>query len=212
MLKIKKDSALRFNFSTGVDDALVTDKQLYVRNPSGAETIVEETEIVLEDSVTGEYYVDFATGFFSTAGQWKLWSYITTSSGSYSGETITLIVESTGEGIVSREFVKEWIGITDTSLDTQIDKLIPLVERTYLDVRNCPFKTDVEGNILYPEGSDITAAEMIGYKLQTSYGKKLSRDVQSEKVGSYSVSYGDRLIKGFPVSIMSEIKTYVRGA
>jgi len=110
--------------------------------------------------------------------------------------------------IVDRSTVKLLLGITDTLSDRKIDSLIPLVEQNYLDIRKAPW--DVKnGEIVYPIGSDITAAEMIGYKLAA----KSNPDLQSETIGSYSYSKSSSSkFMGYPIDIVGAIKKYIVGA
>lgn len=108
--------------------------------------------------------------------------------------------------------VKSYLGIADTSKDVQITALIPYVEQVYLDIRNAPWELNDQGAIVYPSGSDVTAADMIGYKLTHTYTGSDS-DLQSETIGSYSYSKdtGSARFKGFPSNIVSSIKKYIRG-
>lgn len=104
--------------------------------------------------------------------------------------------------------VKTYLGITDTLSDSKISALIPLVEQDYLDIRNCEWAT-IEGVSVYPIGSDVTAAEMIQYKLETD---KPDADLQSETIGSYSYSrLTSARYKGYPSDIVASIKKYIRG-
>ena len=114
--------------------------------------------------------------------------------------------------ITTLQDVKDYLCITDTSQDAKIEALIPYVEQVYLDIRNAPWDVDNMGDIVYPIGSNITAAEMIGFKLQQSKDSDF-RIVSGESLGSYSVSYSDTgsTWKGFPASITSSIKKYIRG-
>lgn len=115
--------------------------------------------------------------------------------------------------IVTTQFVKDYLGITTSVYDTKIDVLIPLVEQTYLDIRNVPFSLDGT-TIVYPIGSDVTASEMIGFKINNSNLKTLGQIKQSESIDAYSVSFGDSLaggISGYPKTIVSQIKRYCDG-
>jgi hypothetical protein len=121
--------------------------------------------------------------------------------------------------ITTLDEVKAFLGINDTSYDVQIEALIPLVEESYLMIRNAPFEKDVNGDNVYPIGSNITSSEMIGYKLSTtanqsftstSYGKVVS----SESLDSHSISYesgSGKFLGGYPKSIVSAIKVYING-
>ncbi len=99
--------------------------------------------------------------------------------------------------------VKAVLGITDSSKDSQISAMIPLVEARYLALRNKAF--DVVNSVtVYPTGAELTAIKMISYDLKNNnnYG------ITSESLGDYSVSY-EEVLSGYPKSIISEIKKYI---
>lgn len=100
--------------------------------------------------------------------------------------------------------VKTVLGITGTSKDAQITALIPLVESDYLNIRNKAFDV-VNGVIVYPAGSEMTAIKMIDWQMNNakSYGKK------SESLGDYSVSYEDAKISEYPLALTNVIRKYV---
>lgn len=115
--------------------------------------------------------------------------------------------------ITTLSTVKAVLGITDTSKDTLINLYIPLVEQQYLDIRNAPWDKDPDDpdTIVYPIGADITASEMIGYKLST--GKTGGKEVASESIDSYSVSFTTgSTTGGYPRTITSAIKKFINGA
>lgn len=99
--------------------------------------------------------------------------------------------------------VKAVLGITDSSKDTQISAMIPLVESTYLSIRNKAFDT-VNSVIVYPSGAENTAIKMISYDLKNNNNIGLS----SESLGDYSVSYLENS-QGYPAAIQSEIVRFV---
>lgn len=201
MIKIYKDSSFRFNFEIGVDGTDLT-VELKYRLPSGVETNVTPE---ITDATAGEYYYDF-TDEFTTIGTVQLWSIVTNGDNIFIGDAPTIVIEGIGSTIVSREFVKQWLGYTDDTYDFKIDNLIPLIEQTYLDIRNAPWDTDDESNIKYPIGSDITATNMIEYNIN----KVSSNSMKSEHIGSYS--YTIQEVSGsYPTTITSPIKKYIRG-
>lgn len=211
MYIIYKDQDFRYNFTTGT--SVPATVQLKLRSPSGIEYIVDA---LTEDESLGKYYYDF-TDEIDEIGQWNLWSYITIDTNTYPGDAPSIIVQDEGQTIVSREFVKNWLSITDTSKDFKIDALIPVVESDYLRIRNCAWETDPVGNIKYPNGSDVTAAEMIGYRL-SKINNSSDGNVSSEKIGSYSVSFDSSNLTretiaggGYPLAISSSIQSFVRG-
>lgn len=112
--------------------------------------------------------------------------------------------------IVTRDFVKQYLSIIDTTQDDIIDAYIVLVEQQYLDIRNAPWEKDDLGDIVYPLGSNITASAMIGYQL--SVKEEEGKEISAERIGSYNVSYSSAgNVFGYPSAILSQIKKYVRG-
>lgn len=115
--------------------------------------------------------------------------------------------------IVTIDFVKQYLNILDTTLDFKIESLIPKVEEDYLTIRNAPYVV-VNDVLTYPIGSDVTATEMIAYKLGTSSTyQSVGRLVQSETIDRYRISYGTSMTQqlgGYPKSITSSIKRFVR--
>lgn len=109
--------------------------------------------------------------------------------------------------IITLEQYKAIAGITDTSLDTQINALISVIEDDYLAIRGKSFDVDDEMNTVYPEGSLGTAAEMISYKLLTAKGNV---GTTSETIGDYSVGFSTDLLNGYPRSTIQKIRRYAR--
>lgn len=108
--------------------------------------------------------------------------------------------------IVTRETVKELLGIDDDEKDGRIDALIPLVEEHYREIRNAPFETDDDDNIVYPRGARLTAALMIGYQLHAS---RNSGGMQSESLGDYSYSRAEGADE-YPPQVIGSIRRFVR--
>lgn len=95
--------------------------------------------------------------------------------------------------------------------DDLITALIPIVEEDYLAIRNKPFDltTDDPPAIIYPAGAEMTAIQMIGYRISVQ-GKIGGDSITSERLGDYSVTYDNEgKIKGYPQSIVGNIKRYV---
>lgn len=106
--------------------------------------------------------------------------------------------------ITTTDIVKTRLKIADTTQDALIVQLIPKVEADYLNIRNFAYDLASDGvTITYPIGSDITAAEMIGYLLGKHYG------YQTERIGSYSFSMEDATVSGYPKSIVGSITRFV---
>ncbi|MFW6214137.1 MAG: phage head-tail connector protein, partial [Spirochaetota bacterium] len=101
--------------------------------------------------------------------------------------------------------VKTILQISGTEQDELIEELIPLVEEQYLEIRNLPFETDSEGNTIYPAGSALTAAQMVGYQLQA---RQNATGKTSESLGDYSYTMG-AVDGGYPDSITMQIRRYV---
>lgn len=108
--------------------------------------------------------------------------------------------------IVTRETVKELLGIDDDEKDGRIDALIPLVEEHYREIRNAPFETDDEGDTIYPRGSALTAAMMVGYQLQRV---ERSLAMSSESLGDYSYTLADGGDDEYPAQVIGSIRRYV---
>lgn len=156
---------------------------------SGKETATDEGDGILSISKT-----------FDIEGDWRLWSIVDNTA----GEPILVSVYDVPEEdvqITTLPFVKKYLGIDTDNYDFKILQLIPMVERDYETIQNMPLT-------IYPQGSEVIAAEMIGYKLFGRDPKDGYKDIDSEKVGSYSVSYKNSI--GYPKSITSSIKKYTR--
>ena len=110
--------------------------------------------------------------------------------------------------IVTLDFVKEYMSITDTTSDAILTEMIALVEQVYLDIRNVPFDTDDLGEIVYPGGAALTATEMVAFKYHT---RGDNGNVTSESMDNYSVTYKDSRLHGFPTSITANIVRYIDG-
>ena len=120
--------------------------------------------------------------------------------------------------IVTLEQVKQYLGIDllDTTFDDRVNMLIPLAEEDFLRIRNIPFKVDETGTIIYPLGSNVTACEMVGFKLAKTiraFGSSYGKEVSSESIDSHSISYsGSTTNNSYPTSITSSIRSYINGA
>lgn len=110
--------------------------------------------------------------------------------------------------ITTIEDYKLFYAITATTYDVQIADLIPVVEEDYLKLRNIPFETDSNDDIVYPAGSGTVANMMINYLISTLSDN--GQAISSEKIGSYSVSYsGSGGNLSYPPTIKSLIKQYL---
>lgn len=93
----------------------------------------------------------------------------------------------------------------DTSDDALINLYIEKAELTYLRIRGIDFETDDDDNIVYPDGADTTAAEMVCYLM--GYGEFTGRGNVSENLGGKSKT-ADKKIFGFPIDIVGDIQPY----
>jgi hypothetical protein len=128
-------------------------------------------------------------------------------------------------GIASKEFVKDYFGIRDSSIDGRIELMIGLVEKDYQNIANKVFDKDEKGNVVYPKGAEETAALMVMYKISNA-GKisvcggsvKAEQEVSSESWGDHAISYQNgkeglnqsgEMKGGYPAGIVSRIERYV---
>lgn len=113
--------------------------------------------------------------------------------------------------IITKETYKQLAGLTDESLDSMIDILIPVVETDYLAVRGTPFDEDEEAQTIYPSGSLLTAKLMLDWLLSPESGKALGSGLKSENIGKYSMQLQDLDEEsGYPKAIIGRIQQYVR--
>lgn len=112
--------------------------------------------------------------------------------------------------IISLEKYKILAGIPqeDTTQDEKIKVYIDIVESDYLNIRNKPFNTVTNAEtgqeeIVYPNGAEFTAFEMLQYKLDGT-GKN---GVISESIGNYSYSLASNN-NDYPDNITRKIKKW----
>lgn len=86
--------------------------------------------------------------------------------------------------ITTLENVKTYLGISNTSQDSKIELLIPMIEQEILNYRNKDFETDDLDEIIYPSGSELVAIKLIALELNNSK----SSGVKSMKLDDYSVT------------------------
>lgn len=114
--------------------------------------------------------------------------------------------------IITKDTYKQLAGLTDDSLDSMIDILIPVVEADYLTVRGTPFDLDEESLIVYPSGSMLTAKLMLDWLLSPESGKALGSGLKSETIGKYSMNLQEiDEATGYPKAIIGRIQQYIRG-
>lgn len=109
--------------------------------------------------------------------------------------------------IVSTDDVKTFLRIDHEDDDALIDALIPQVEDHYREIRGASFEEDDDGNTVYPRGSELTAALMVGYQMDRVKG---SLDMESESLGDYSYSRAATGDTEYPAHIIGNIRRYVR--
>jgi hypothetical protein len=114
--------------------------------------------------------------------------------------------------IITREEYKQLSNSTDTSLDSMIDLLIPVVEEDFLTIRGVPFEVDDQNQVIYPRGAMLTAKLMLDWLLSPESGKALSGGMKTETIGKYSYSLQELdEVSGYPKAIIGRIEKYVRG-
>lgn len=199
-----KNESYTYNFNIGYSGAGKTVKVI-LRDPYG---VITEYDPSVVNEEEGTYTFLFEDQF-TNIGQWAVWYTAVEGSVFDIGDRTIVAVHEPGSGIVTRDFVKEWLEILDTTSDKKIDHLIPLIENDYRKIRCCDFDTDLQGNNVYPLGSDVTASEMIGFKLNDP-GE--SKAVVSERIGTYSISYDGKVgLLGYPTDIIASIERFITG-
>lgn len=210
-MKVLKDNITTINLETGQD---LTGASVYIMwsAPDGStgEWVANKTSSPTDGIIT----LDKA---FDQTGTWKLWAK-TIGLETYLGDTVLVEVfpvPAEESGITDVATVKKWLGLDSAEWDFHIKKLIPVVEEDYRRIRGVDWDREITtfgdtwiyGDIIYPEGSDVVAAEMIGWKLFGRSAEDGYRDITRESLGSYSVSYSDSA--DYPKSITSSINKYV---
>lgn len=110
--------------------------------------------------------------------------------------------------IITIDEYKAMAGLKDSSADSQIEALIPLVEDDYLAIRGRPWDRSEDGSIAYPAGSRLTAAEMLSYRLATLRG---AVGYSAESIGDYSMGLDTHdMLHGYPRHIVTKIRRYGR--
>jgi hypothetical protein len=210
---IFKNQSVRMYFTTGIDDVETTEVLLKYRKRDGSE--FSRSDVTVDVAAEGKYYVDWAADELDELKTWSFWSYVTTISGVFPGIPFQYTIHPEGAYPVSKEFIKEFLGITDTSKDAKIDALIPLLIEQFKEIRFAPFpkvySEQAQAYVdIYPEGMATTIAYMFDYMDKQSESG-VPEDLASERIGSYSYSKGksssDKGAMGFyPSFITSQIK------
>ena len=132
-------------------------------------------------------------------------------------------------GIVTIDFIKDYFNITGSELDNRIAFFIPIVEASYLEIRNKAFEVEagesdesLEEYIIYPANSEEVAAQMVMYKIKSTSSVVVTgsvveteKEVKSESWGDHSISYIESLVFSselkfnYPVNIVSQIRRYI---
>ena len=104
--------------------------------------------------------------------------------------------------------VKTYLGLTTTAKDAIITFLIPQVESDFLRIRNKPFETDATtGAIVYPNGSELTAIQMIAYHIFDSSQAGVAGAVKAESLSRHSITYAE-LVNGYPGDLVKKIQRF----
>lgn len=98
--------------------------------------------------------------------------------------------------IITLAEVKTLLSITDSTKDTLITALIPIVEDFVVRHCNDDF-TDSEGVTSFPAGLKLPVAQLIKFQLEY-------KGVSGESIGDYSVSFFGNI----PDGIRSMLKAY----
>jgi hypothetical protein len=92
----------------------------------------------------------------------------------------------------------------DTSRDAEISLYITKAEADYIKIRGIFFDTDESDDPVYPDGSEITAAEMVLYCMGERFD---GRGKASEALSSRNATY-DAKLHGYPLAIVGGIARY----
>jgi len=204
-VEVVKGNQVNISLDTGLDLSQHTVLEIGYVDPnreSGVDTATDDGNGILSLSKV-----------FDIEGYWTIWSVVD----GFLGEPTILTVYDVPEQdtqIVTLPFVKRYLNIETNKHDFKILALIPIVEHDYERIQNAPFVIYYDEDYfgyykVFPQGASVIAAEMIGFKL---FGRDPSdgyKDVSSERVGSYSVSYSNMAV-GYPRSITSSIKRFTR--
>jgi len=87
--------------------------------------------------------------------------------------------------------------------DCRISYFLYKAEQDYLRIRGIPFDTDDDDETIYPDGSDITGAEMVCYLMGIYEG----RGLDSSSIGGVAKNFDEKMA-GYPKSIVGAIKRY----
>lgn len=98
--------------------------------------------------------------------------------------------------IITLSEVKTLLSITDSSKDSVITALIPIVEEFVIRYCNNDFKNS-EGVTSFPAGLKLPVAQLIKFQLEY-------KGVSGESIGDYSVSFFGNI----PDGIRSMLKPY----
>jgi hypothetical protein len=100
------------------------------------------------------------------------------------------------------------IPVGDTTKDALISLAIEEVEADYLTIRNLDFDLNEAGEIVYPPGSKLVAADMLAWVI-SSRGMVGVSSRSIEGVSETMVGQAD-LVHGYPRQITARIKQYAR--
>lgn len=199
------NQSLRQYFVVGLPEVETEELKLIYTKPSGETGEITDEEFTIVDEETGEYYVDFEADFLDEVGIWTFRAQVVdTEDRVYPGTPFQLEITDieTAQYPITKEDIKEILGITDTTQDTAIDRYIPVLIENYKKIRGAPFVV-INGIEQIPPGFAIAIAKMYDYE------KKNSEDMDSERIGSYSYTKkaGKKMI--YPERITRLIPQYV---
>lgn len=199
------NQSLRQYFVVGLNTDNIQELKLTYTTPSGETGEITDEEFTIVDEETGEYYVDFENNFLDEIGIWTFRAVITDIDDKiFYGTPFQLEITDieTAQYPITKEDIKEILGITDTTQDAAIDRYIPVLIENYKKIRGAPFVV-INGIEQIPPGFAIAIAKMYDYE------KKNSEDMDSERIGSYSYTKkaGKKMI--YPERITRLIPQYV---
>ena len=192
----------RIEFTIGLPFNSFDTVDLHYRKPDGTE---DQWIGLNTNPANDECYVDVAANQFNQVGTWTAWAVTTKNDDEWVGDQFQFEVRPRAATITTLEFVKKYLNIQDNDKDFKIQNLIPVVEQHYLAIRNSAFSKDSEGNIVYPIGSNVTAAEMIDYII--SQKEDMPGYASRYSLGKFSIERGS-VKQGYPSYITSQIKQY----
>lgn len=198
------NQSLRQYFVVGLLKDETKELKLTYTKPSGETGEITDGFTVVDED-TGEYYVDFEADFLDEVGIWTFRAVVVDISNKVFPGTpfqLEIIDTETAQYPITKEDIKEILGITNSTQDTQIDRYIPILIENYKKIRGAPFVV-INGKEQIPPGFAIAIAKMYDYE------NKNSSEMSSERIGSYSYTKKEGIKKLYPETITRLIPQYI---